>query len=50
MIMTMNNLIMPTGNGVQLEKTLNTDYSQIKDQIEASKLSAASAELEANKG
>lgn len=41
---------MPTGYGAQLEKSTNVDIQTIKDQLEIEKLSAAAAELEANKG
>lgn len=46
----MSNLVTPTGYGAQLEKSTNVDYQTIKEQLEVEKLSAAAAELEANKG
>ena len=46
----MSNLVLPTGYGAQLEKSTNVDCQTIKEQLEVEKLSAAAAELEANKG
>ena len=46
----MNNNLIATGYGAQLEKTLEPDFGKIKDQIEFEKLSAAASEMEANKG